>query len=137
MIDIRELRIGNYISYFSNNELIFDKIKSIYFDDDDNVYKFELESGKFNLYHITIKGIKPIPITEELLLKCGFEVNNGYCTRPDVDCISNSMSMIFQNDEFTVIIEWGEDVLCSFKYLHQLQNYFYIISEGKELEINF
>jgi hypothetical protein len=57
MIDIKELRVGNYIGYYSYNEndITIDKIKSIYFDDTTQIYKVELASEKYAHSNISLQ----------------------------------------------------------------------------------
>lgn len=72
MIDVRELRIGNFVSIYKPmiQNAIPHKVKSLFFDDADNCFKIELDKYK---PVITEVALKPISLTEELLLKCGFE----------------------------------------------------------------
>ena len=73
MIDVKELKIGNYIDYSLSN--LPQIIKSIIFSSEGYVVNF-LDSDFAN----SVEKIKPIPITEEWLLKFGF-ISNPYQDR--------------------------------------------------------
>ncbi|MFI5157693.1 MAG: hypothetical protein ACHQF4_02445 [Sphingobacteriales bacterium] len=125
-----ELRIGNYVTSKAWNGC--HRIDGIQATDDG----FELTIGDY--IHKFQDGmyvdIKPIPLTPELLEKCGFEERNHcedwFIKLPDTDtiisyrrnqlriCPVNSMACLYT------------DCL----YLHTLQNYYHAIS-GEELQI--
>ena len=71
-----------------------------------------------------IKSLNPIPITSEILKKCGFEFSNGLF-RSDSCCL-----------EYAV---WHGKYLktgyvgSAFRYLHQLQNLYFEVT-GEELQ---
>lgn len=146
MIDIKELRVGNYVA-----EILVDGIENM------NTHSVNTDED-FPIIQITAKDIfrlskkrKPkfpyidiaaIPLTEEWLLNFGFE-------KRDIKHGDGSVSMgVYINNPIIIIID--EDfIVCrsrpdnkskwnyinSVKYLHQLQNLFYCLS-GKELELN-
>lgn len=137
MIDPRELRIGNYISYYIYDQQnpYPDRIKSIYFGDESKEYRLEMESGKFSLGHLTIQGIKPIPLTEDILMKCGFKRKENFCNRDhfclyynhfyiDVFHVNHTIQKYIWNihidDESFMNVGYGH-----FDYVHELQNLFY------------
>lgn len=110
----KELRIGNWVI-------------DIFYDMPIKITKYFFSDGSIN-------NIEPIELTEEILLKCGFEeyeLNDdlGYALRKIVNGI------FFKYD-----IEYGEvsifinNEVVSFKYLHQLQNLYFSLT-GEELEI--
>jgi len=85
---------------------------------------------------IYCQGVSPIALTEEILLKCGF--NKIYVTDPQLE---NSQSkwyiddleiFKFEDNHEYLFFSFGQD----FKiiYLHQLQNLYFELT-GKELEI--
>ena len=71
MVDVRELKIGNYV-YLQNSKTPY-KITEIGYS--------EIEYPKYEasgisseaVFRIYVENLNPIPLTEELLLKCGFE----------------------------------------------------------------
>lgn len=136
MIDPRELRIGNYISYYIYDQQnpYPDRIKSIYFGDESKEYRLEMESGKFSLGHLTIQGIKPIPLTEDILMKCGFdedwesgfivykiEVKDSYGHKFDISLVKDDSGISFN------YVCW--DINCGVKYVHELQNLYYDLTK--------
>ena len=72
--------------------------------------------------------LTPIPLTEEILLKCGFEKDR-------FGNYSLGLFELLYNDiigfRFSMEGQWCYEEI---KYLHQLQNLFYSLC-GKELEI--
>jgi hypothetical protein len=106
-----ELRIGNYV--YVDYEI--KQFKMSWFDDHVN---FEEE-------------FKPIPLTDELLLRLGFELN---------ECDNYELAYIVEiNSTFTIIDEergyfYIDARNNEIKYLHQLQNLYFALT-NKELEI--
>jgi hypothetical protein len=127
-MEARELRIGNHIEY--KEQLL--QVKSIseslgvilsdYIDS---------EWGKIQEL-ASYKSIKPIPLTEEWLLKFGFEkshlnywiiANKGFFFG-----VSLKMGVMYLFDE-------GMITPCNIKHVHQLQNLYFALT-NKELQIN-
>lgn len=99
-----ELRIGNYVHFKSE-------------DNDFSIeLKFEFESG-WNMDYI-----KPIPLTEEWLVKFGFLINGS--------CCENNKIVLYK------IINPTEFHLAGVKlqYVHQLQNLYFALT-GEELTL--
>ena len=102
---VQELRIGNWVYYDGRNTPIKEPTDLIDVDE-----------------------FKPIPLTEEILLKCGFENERLKAT---------SFTDIRVNRNLEVILEMFCDADYSFKHvkhLHQLQNLYFSLV-GKELEV--
>jgi len=133
MIDIKELRIGSCICYYKNGfeNVIYDKIKSIYFNDEDESYHFEFDKPNFVHAHLTKEGIEPIPITEELLLKLGFIFKDNIYYSPEYR-IGNRLKVIGFDGNYIVSFNMYFNI--DIKYLHQLQNIYCAIT-GDELEV--
>lgn len=114
-----ELRLGNYV-YDNLGGLL--KIKGISTESD-------------------LRHIKPIPLTEEILLKCGFVKDEEYDEgglidfRYELNLLNKSISFTSNwntEDCFYVnLTQCGVDVF----YLHQLQNLYFALT-GEELTIN-
>ena len=142
---VNELRIGNLIY---DDEGIFSKVTGM--KPLDNAISCENKNGCYVMIDCFTNGkevstgwllntdsVKPIPLTEELLLKCGFKKipKNLY-----VDDIRDLRTAItYQNG----IITWNEDTrmvwvgniaVDNIKYLHHLQNLYFAIT-GEELEV--
>lgn len=116
---VNELRVGNYT----------DKgmVKSF--------YEHGIHVGMGKCYGFC--DLKPIPLTEEILLKCGFKrvpknlyVDNLKDLRTAVTYLKGSIIW----NESTRIVWVGNIALDNIKYLHELQNLYYAV-ENKELEI--
>ena len=121
-----ELRIGNYIEVYrkpEDKEMSVRKIQSIFFYQDE--YFVELVDD----FVVNIeRGIQPILLTEEWLLKFGFEKK-----------IANLFINAYMKDSFYLTIredgelfyEWNGGNI-HIKYIHQLQNLYFALV-GKEL----
>lgn len=78
-------------------------------------------------------GFKPIPLTEEILLKCGFEYqkdNNSY--QLDSDLGFTIWGRVYSGfNVYVHDVEFGETI----NSLHQLQNLYFSLTQ-KELEVH-
>ena len=124
MIKANELRIGNLFIEENSNKIIevigLDK-KTVVF------------SGKF-LYQWQAK---PIPLTEEWLLKFGFEnVHTDWFYKDIVK--TNSYQFCFNiclsNGKITLDSGFDENSIIKLKYVHQLQNLYFALT-GAELTV--
>jgi len=124
-MEVRELRIGNLVSY--DNRV---------FEIDTIAKEFPtLNTIDFGIGVVDWNNIEPIPITEEWLIKFGF--------------IFVQFSLKKDYKKFISIegirINIYKDIPCAFivlnrstkqlKYIHQLQNLYFALTQ-KELEIN-
>jgi len=143
MIQVNELRIGNFVKCKTSNDDAIYQILAL----DGLHLKIYLNEPR-NKWH-TEDLIKPIKLTEEILLKCGFEKIKGgngdyQITLQKGKGLGHSDYILFVDfglDNNTNIItislvsEESEWLETKSKYLHQLQNlYFYLC--GEELTIN-
>lgn len=127
MIDVKELKIGNYIDYSLSN--LPQRIKSIIFSSEGYVVNF-LDSDFAN----SVEKIKPIPITEEWLLKFGF-ISNPYQDRYELNNIYfQGCKLCFECDKTKGFTELWIYEFPNIKYVHQLQNLFHIVT-GSELQL--
>lgn len=140
MISNRELRIGNLVSLSGS------LILTVYEIHEDCFYAKDAKGSSFKN---TWSDLQPIPLSEEVLLKCGFEkieveVDDYY------DC---SYEKQLNSDVF---ISYADDFSCSLfgdkcdslkaygvlpdwhstNTVHGLQNLCYILT-GEELEVSF
>ncbi len=116
-----ELRIGNLLS-FSNN-IQPDKIITVgrrFFSS----ASIEREDGDFNI----TPYYNPIPLTEEWLLRMGFEVYEFDNGEPNQYRFKSRL-IVIREDSFC---DYGTNV--KIKYVHQLQNLYFALT-GQELEI--
>ena len=113
MIEANELMRGNELLYKG----VSVAVRKI---DDGAIYCC---GGSDNTYFETgwkaLSEFSPIPLTDEILSKIVWNVS---FTKHEKN--SGSYSLIIFNSIFT------------FKYLHQLQNFHYIIKDGEEMIIN-
>ena len=139
-MDIKELRIGNYVKYNGSVVSVYAISNPTPSKDKHFNNKARVTLWCNGLMDATIDEIEPIPITEELLLKIGFKkdanANNHYRY-----VIDNCMFEIRLWDSGTLIKldNYCEDCvrkvhLPKTPNLHQLQNAYYLLT-GKELEI--
>lgn len=111
-----ELRIGNYVN---TGNFHLPKYRGNY-QVKEEWFKW---SSKF----------KPIPLTEEWLLKMGFVVTE---TKAGIECFYfGKRYSVFQpaNTKVWLLVD-GEKGLCETKHIHQLQNLYFALT-GCELEI--
>lgn len=117
----QELRIGNII-YFS--------LKS------DNGRK---SAGKVKLSEIEhlmhndgVFNYEPIPLTEEILLKCGFKKGIGEFQH----CKLGAIRLLpIHNRPYFLVKSISGDPISSINFLHQLQNLYFALT-GEELTVN-
>lgn len=118
MINTNELMLGNYIKLPNGRIKKVESITGVavgYWNNKNKNYSYQLN-----------KLIRPIPITKEILEKCGFKPSYG-------DYINEKGDKVYHFAGY-----WHFDIdNCSipFFYLHQLQNLYFLIT-GKQLEIN-
>ena len=127
-----ELRIGNYLlQYGEVGKIVEIGIKH---KGDTNYY---LRSENDNCGY-WIDQFKPISLTEEILLKCGFKItkndeypfkyviNKGMRDEIEIEDLNSTTCFVLSHGRrFSVV---------KIKYLHQLQNLYFALT-GKELEI--
>lgn len=140
-MEINELRVGNYVNYNGLNlevysfENRYPRSEKRY----DNTVLVDLLFDGF--ITAILHEVKGIPLTEEILLNCGFEKINhisGY--------IFYSFGRNYKREKFAympldVYLNPNYAKIANFtvrnniEYVHQLQNLFFAIN-GKELNIN-
>jgi len=115
-----ELRIGNLVD---GQPFTFDiqEIESL-----------GVGSAFFKNGGLEYRNINPIPLTEEWLLKFGFENRNGFnrYERGFIGVILDDNSCVDMHDTYNEV--WS--VLCLIKSVHQLQNLYFALT-GEELTI--
>ena len=117
-----ELRIGNYVYH--------------------EVWKNDIPLGIFNIanFEAGLESIKPIPLTEEWLLRFGFELKEEFYQEGLLDTFmfhkdnivdvefSDNHKKLYWYDNYSSI--YHQDIL----YVHQLQNLYFALT-GEELTI--
>lgn len=123
MIDSKELMIGSWVHVQRLADRVYQRVTSIY-------------SGHVNEYHQDF--ITPIPLTEEILAKCGFR----RCTLDRAVFhelrINKTTKLLFSLGVMSLGVEgvaqyhWHH---MNTQHLHQLQNLFYCLTQT-ELKID-
>lgn len=122
MIQANELRIGNFVKTPNQDFFRIDAFE--YLRDDFG----KVAQGKDTQYHPLpwyLNNIEPIPLTPEILEKCGLTNTiylNGYAYNFDI-----TGDVSFNHGEY--------EQICNVKYLHQLQNLYFALT-GEELSVN-
>lgn len=143
MIDKNEMRIGNY--FFCDGKILWlseiQHLKEV----KEWVYEGWHEETK-QRYSINYFEAEPIPLTPEILIKCGFYiVENAYQSKQlakrklfslddeDIDiCFTKDNELLFlRSNKLSIMI----NDTSKYKYLHQLQNLYFALT-GQELEID-
>jgi hypothetical protein len=130
-----ELRLGNWIADRGGKQWQIDhwetKDKVSAKSTTSTFNGFEFEGHPLTEY---VEYLQPIPLTEEILLKCGFEKDeqwdNPFNKRVDV---LNGFTIITIDVRANVLLL--DDIEIKFQYLHQLQNLYFTLT-NQELEIN-
>ena len=136
MIQSNDLRLGNKVLW---NDLICTVAGIQYFiDADENKegHIVDLYNNGEMVQTPYVSYINPIPLTPEILEKCGFEnkkLGKDYWELPNEKCING------WSEEFTFYLPYFEmntyTGTVSIKALHQLQNLYFALT-GEELKIN-
>lgn len=127
-----ELRIGNKLEVAGNYWTVNTIIK---IDDD----RFELYFDENEEYDHSLNA-KRIPLTEEWLLKLGFEttgiVSNGFTqyAAPNHDFSFNVTTELQENVGLRQLFS-DEEITLTVKYVHQLQNLYHALT-SEELVIS-
>ena len=126
----QELRVGNIVEV--NHYEYGDMFASVTSINDVGDLCLHLLDERFTKeeYECTMNEITPILITDELLLKNGFE-QCGYMFKTlfiEMYEVENGWHLHIDNDKFETAIA------LTIKHLHHLQNACYLVT-GKELEI--
>lgn len=125
-MEARELRIGNLVKIpRKKNGEYYDKIVSL---NAISTGTFSINEDGKHLIAVE-REIEPIPLTEEILLKAGFEKRQ------------DTMWTIYNKSWISLYKMMGgkyyevEDTYTSLKYVHSLQNLYFALT-GEELEID-
>lgn len=130
MIHAKELRIRNLLNYDR-----FGESRIVIIDHDHIRMCFDF-NDEFNLYY------KPIPITEEWLLKFGFEKGNNINVPINVYSLNLNLDGIYSiikydvKNKYVHLTQRGVSVyLKELENIHQLQNLYFALTQ-KELTLN-
>ena len=115
---IQDLRIGNYYQYAGNSGIIYARVKGI----KQNEFGFfsDLDGVNFGI-------CKPIPITEEWLLKFGFLKKNA--TPSITRYFLNNFCIEFDpQDKFRF---YYNGIYIEIHHVHQLQNLYFALTNNE------
>jgi hypothetical protein len=124
---VKELRVGNWYGHTGTWSAENEK------SEDGHVFKMELKHFGFICEsRMDVEQIEPIHITEEILLKAGFEkIVGGFKN----DFLLLAFITTHEYYECEVMPCGSDWLLIPIRYLHQLQNLILSLT-GQELEIN-
>ena len=162
MIQANELRIGNWVLDANN---VYKCIHAVSEGFIDGLVNFENDIRRRDEFQTElnwskIQEIEPIPLTEEVLLKCGFKYERAISsfTHPEMDMwlsldYNSEKHIMYPTDEQRLQrqerlmnkFRTGEGLVPTaeaeyimsnvrIKHLHQLQNLYFALT-GKELEV--
>ena len=131
MIDIRDLRIGNWV-YDGERTQFPMWVQTI---GEDYVY-LDFEGNEGDLWESTPEELQGIPLTEELLEKCGFTLKVGLWRHKWGIKVKPEAGFVFIENKDKEHWKYGTCTCKDIWHLHQLQNLVRIITK-KELLINF
>lgn len=125
---VEDLRIGNLVNIQEpavhwNGENFKDSVFEI-----ESISRTKIFFKGFSSYE-EIGSLKGIELTEEWLLKFGYEKGKIYYTEKTFGVIS-----FYKNDDDELMCEVYDFTYRDIKYLHQLQNLYYFL-HGEELKI--
>lgn len=132
-----ELRIGNYVKIdkgIGKVAFIMDKSFCNEYANDD--YNITVEMGNGILREEEEDKVEGIPLTEEILLNCGFEYinpdNKSYGMLSPDDGKGNKQRIMYFDTNFRMILNtWNYRPI---NYIHEVQNLYFAIT-NKELNI--
>jgi len=122
MIKVNEIRIDNYLKA-PLGEIM--QVKQIGHKDNPNYIYCTYENG------FGVNGFEPIPLTEEWLLKFGFEKHRFSHLKKH-----KSGVVLCLLDDCFVLNNYKDHLIINYKnkYVHQLQNLYFALT-GQELEL--
>lgn len=129
MIPANELRIGNWISF---NGVENYKVEGV------TRYGVLVYNHAVRLKYFALDLAQGIPLTEEILLKRGWQYNNGKTSGDLTKDTISKMDIDFIMGELKIKSHYEEGALyrpLPINHLHQLQNLYYALT-GEELEIS-
>jgi len=141
MIESKDLRIGNLV----NEEVLGDcQVSGISKETVWVEVKNIKSNGSHNLreFHININFLKPIPLTEEWLLKFGFSKNENDVLQIETTLmpLSITLSDNYPDEKYKAWVYEDENssyhiISDNIKYVHQLQNLYFDLT-NEELTLN-
>ena len=136
MIQGNQLRIGNMVFDWAKRIATVESINS------HDVVRLSSSDYKFESFNLKQHGVSPIPLTEDWLLKFGFEKLKGrYHEDTYMNADLNFGNPVLKLNDYTRLCTNGgyeylflDGFRLPCKYLHQLQNLYFALT-GNELTI--
>ncbi|WP_312900207.1 hypothetical protein [Chryseobacterium taichungense] len=130
-MEAKDLRIGNYVEVLGN----IDKIKGIGSNEHGEYAEFKNTYNGYYFIHNNEELVKPIPLTEEWLLKFGFQIEEIHAGLSEADFGNNPLT----KDFILTVKNTGDgwfyrNGYFKIDYVHQLQNLYFALS-GEELTL--
>ena len=130
MIDPKHLRIGNYLFYdcqmYEGQEPKIVKINTI-------TENWILDDKNKNSILGNLESYKPIKINKEILLKFGFDWNEGF-PYLNVEILKDHF-FGFQDNSIVLFTDFEyQQISKKIKHVHEFQNIYFSLT-GKEIEI--
>lgn len=124
-MEAKDLRIGNYVQLYGKQVQVLE------------IWDTALKTTDINTNcAYFIDQYSSIPLTEEILLKCGFEKYGEYHYSYKNNPFIIDLSILGEFYYFRKMINANESILLKeIKYLHQIQNLYHSLT-GKELAYN-
>ena len=146
MLQPNELRVGNIVTHDDYSSELF-IVKSIYEEEQEGeeVYIIDTLGGKNEGWGNPLELINPIPLTDEILLKCGFErsksVYSTFVMKVEAYPLSSNLTLyVYLNESPSatqIRMIQGQNRngnILSINSVHQLQNLYFALT-GKELDV--
>jgi hypothetical protein len=128
-----ELRVGNLINHGDKTIVVEDICKV--------GVNAEIDSYGHcdQIYHVLWKDLNPIPLTEEWLIKFGFDAKEYKKGYTGIRCGSTDFVLTYPKimGEWQTYFCWVFDnyKFVTIKYVHELQNLYFLLSHSEELTL--
>ena len=124
MIQPNELRIGNWYSFADYHGIAYRQVKQIKPN----------EFGLLSDYDgVNFKVCKPIPLTEEWLIKFGFHYSDDDNEFLELELMRKIKLYADNSNNFSTVVLRLKENEIEIKSVHQLQNLYFALA-GKELQ---
>ncbi len=134
---VNELRIGNLVhdEVLGNAPISGIADRSVWVSVNNLTIDNKIETVN---YHLSIENVQPIPITDELLIRFGFEKSYESNFTKRFELIAKRKAFVFSYSKTDMVEDYFEVkgmVLELPQYIHTLQNIFYALTQ-EELIFN-
>jgi hypothetical protein len=128
MIKENELRIGNLVMDFEDSQK-YHPIECIYLNMHDKYWV----SYRDNSIKCSVESLEPIPLTEEWLIKFGFEKQMMWTYA--INIFGNKKLIYYLGEKGWSVGNKNYSDFSNLNYLHQLQNLYFALT-GEELKLD-